>query len=445
MPTPTHASRALSRPQADDMRRPPPEGVSQLGSGPLLTQEDLERRLAVVLKIAQRAVVVLGQDGYRDETAREDSFGPDKPLAETAMLLYVARAVAGPASLDRQIDELLLQLGPLARADRTALAIALHPTICFQLAMPHILLTRLGVEDARFDRLLALSAESLAHRGREVLPHRALEGLWLRSLWSGVPPGPEFDLAAANSVMNFSLDLLWGSREDAYAYTHTFMYMTDFGHQLRPLPRARSQVLEESTGLLARSFLVEDFDLAAEVLMIWPLTAAAWTPAATFGLRVLAELEDRVGFLPAGNGTPEKFGRLEGSERTKYALAASYHTAYVMGMLCALSLRPGRAPPSKIVGPLAPATLVEELLGMIPAADTPWQLTFRKLDAGEQRALAPFLLDIALLASVRSHDFSGAAGLLGMAAKHGIADTLVCAQSAELLRRISTCANPSLG
>ena len=178
--------------------------------------------------------------------------------------------------------------------------------------------------------------------------------------------------------------------------------------------------------------------------MIWPLTAAPWTPAATFGLRVLAELEDRVGFLPAGNGTPERFSHLEGSERTKYALAASYHTAYVMGMLCALSLRSGSAPPNDIAGPLAPASLVEELLGMIPVADTPWQLTFRKLDAAEQRALAPFLLDVALLARVRSHDLSGAAGLLATAARNGVADTAVCAQTAELLGRAATCVDPSL-
>jgi hypothetical protein len=444
VPLPTHESRDLDRPQADAIRDRHREGASQPGSGLLLTREDLERRLALALRIAERTILVLGQGGYRDEGAREDSFGPDKPLAETAMLLHVARAVAGPAGLERQVDALICQLGSLARVDRTALAIAMHPTICFQLAMPHILLTRLGVEDARFDRLLALSAESLAHRGREVLPHRKLEGLWLKSLWSGVPPGREFDLAVENSVMNRSLDLLWGSRDDAYAHTHTFMYFTDFGHQLRPLPRARSQVLEESAGLLARSLLVEDFDLAAEVLMIWPLTAAPWSPAATFGLRVLAELEDRVGFLPAGNGIPEKFSHLEGRERTKYALAASYHTAYVMGMLCALLLRPGRAPPNEIAGPLAPAELIDELLNMIPVSDTPWQLTFRKLDAVERRAVAPFVLEMALLAKVRSHDLSGAANLLGTAVRHGVANTPVCAQTAELLQRIATCKYPDL-
>jgi len=133
----------------------------------MLTRDDLERRLSLALKIAKRAIGALGSDGYRDEAALEDSFGPDKPLAETAMFLYAARAVTGSARLDSQVDELLRDLALLARADRTAFAIALYPTICFQLGMPHILLTQLGLKDARFDCLLALSAEALAHLGLE--------------------------------------------------------------------------------------------------------------------------------------------------------------------------------------------------------------------------------------------------------------------------------------
>jgi hypothetical protein len=357
------------------------------------------------------------------------------------MLLHVAAAVTGHAQVKERVDELSLLLAPHARSHRTACAIALHPTICFQLAMPHILLSQLRLRDPRFDRLLALSAESQAHRGREIVPHRALEGMWLKSLWSETPPGTEFDAAALNSVLNHPVDLLWGTREDAYAHTHTLMYFLDFGYSLRPLPRPRSQILGESAGLLARSLLLEDYDLAAEVIMAWPLTSAPWTPAAIFGFRVLADFEDRVGFLPAGNGVPEKFNRLTGSERTKYALAATYHTAYVMGMLCALALRPGNAPPNEITGPLAPAELIDELLSMVPNADTPWQHTFRQLQPVERRTLGPFLLDMALLTRGRSHDFSGLGRLLGIAVRHGLANTPLCAHTAELLQRIASCAD----
>ena len=403
-------------------------------------QQDLLRRVASALNIARRTIETLGLEGYREAVPTEDSFGPDKPLAETAMLLYVVDTIDAPTRKELRHGELCLALAPLARSPCTALAIALHPTICFQLAMPHILLTRLGLEDPHFDRGLALSAESMASRGREFLPHRTLESCWLRSLWSATPPGPEFARAAAHSVLGHPLDLLWGSRDDAYAYTHTCMYFTDFGRHPRQLPRARAELVAESTGLLLRSLLMEDFDLAAEVLMTWPLLAADWTPAAAFGFRVLAELEDRAGYLPAGNGVPEKFHHLAGAERTRYALAAAYHTAYVMGMLCALAVGPGRCPPPAIAGPLAPASLIESLLGLLPVTDTPWQITFRSLQPMEQRALAPALLHLALQAKISRHDLSGTAGLLDIAAQHGMADTPVCAQAAQLLQRVAACA-----
>lgn len=397
------------------------------------------RRVRLAFEIATRAIAFLGEDGYRDDDDPEESFGPDKPFAETAMLLYVASAVAEHPPLRQSIDSVSQLLARHARADRTAYAVALHPTICFQLAMPHVLLKRLRLPDPRFDRVLALSAESSARGGREVVPHRALERMWIECVWRDEVPGRAFDAAASDSVLNHPLDLLWGNREDAYAHTHALMYFTDFGYSTRPLPRSRRDVLHESAALLARSFLLEDYDLAAEVLMAWPLTSAPWSPAAGFGFRVLAELEDAVGFLPAKNGTPEKYFRLAGGERTRYALAATYHTAYVMGMVCALALRPGNAPPTELTGSTVDAELVDELLESVPDDDTPWRRTFERLRPAEQRALGPFLLDMALVSRGRSHDLAAVGALLELAVRHDLANTPLCAQAAELLQRVSAC------
>jgi hypothetical protein len=404
-------------------------------------QEDLVRRVCLALGIAKRAIAFLGEAGYYDEREPEGSFGPDKPFAETAMLLHVASGVSHHPAVKESIDELSALLAPHARAHRMACAIALHPSICLQLAMPHVLLSRLGLPDARFDRVLAASVEASAYNGREVVPHRALERLWIKSVWTGVPPGPDADSVASSSVLNHPLDLLWGAREDAYAHTHTFMYFTDFGYSCPPLPRPREEILGESSAVLARSLFLEDYDLTAEVLMAWPLTGAPWSPTSTFGFRVLADLEDSIGFLPAKNGTPEKYDQLTGDERTRYALAAAYHTAYVMGMLCALALRPGSGPTSAMAGPLAPPEVVEELLSLIPDVDTPWRQTFRRLRADERQTLAPFLLDLALVGAVRHNDFAAMSTLLALALRHGLANTPLCAQSAELLRRMSICAD----
>jgi hypothetical protein len=396
--------------------------------------------VSLALDVAERALAILGADGYRDDDTPQDSFGPDKVAAETGMLLYAASAVRGHASIGERIERVARSLAPVARRNRVAIAIALNPSICLQLAMPHVLLSRVDSGDERFDAVLAASAGASAHLGQEVVPHRAMERAWINAVWARTPAGEDLDRAVGMSVLNHPLDLIWGSRDDAYAHTHGFMYLTDFGYADRPLPRSRDAVLAESSAVLARSLLLEDYDLTAEVLMAWPLTGAPWSPAALFGLRVLTELEDKVGILPAKNGVPEKFAELTGPERTRYAVAASYHTAFVMGILCALALRPGNAPPAQISGPSWPAGVVDELSAAVPLAATPWRETFRRLAADEQGRLAPFLLDIALLASARANDFAAVAGLLKLAVQNGLADAPVCAQAAELLQRVAVAA-----
>jgi len=404
-------------------------------------EADLVRRVRLGLEIATRAITIIGPDGFRDEDEPEGSFGPDKLAAESAMLLYVANAVRQHPDIATGIERVAGLLAPGVRSERTRIAIALNPAICLQLSMPHVLLSRIDDGDRQFDRLVELSAGAIARDGNEVVPHRTLERLWLESVRTGVAREDDIRRAASASVLSHPVDLIWGSREDAYAHTHALMYVTDFGYAARSLPRAPSDILRESEALLARALLLDDYDLAAELLMAWPLTSSPWSGASSFGMRVLAELEDEVGFLPAKNGTPEKFHQLSGTERTRYALAASYHTAYVWAMVCAMSLRPGLAPPARIPGPRADTHDIDELLGAIPRADTPWQRTFDGLGAAQQQRLGSFLLDMALLTNARKHDYAAVARLLGVAFERGLADGPLCAQAAELLQRVAASAD----
>jgi hypothetical protein len=94
------------------------------------------------------------------------------------------------------------------------------------------------------------------------------------------------------------------------------------------------------------------------------------------GFRVLASLEDKVGFLPAEPSASRRLLELAGEEETKYALASSYHTAFVMGMLCALSLKSGTASPYEIAGPPFSVTLIEGLQAFIPKTGAHWEQCF---------------------------------------------------------------------
>ena len=351
------------------------------------------------------------------------------------MLVHVAARVDDPQVRER-VAALAARIAGHARSDRTAVAVALYPTIAWQLAMPYILVRGLDAPDPRLDGLLELSTTASSAEGREVPPHRTLERRWLHAVWRGEAV-MDADQTVAASVLAHPVDLLLGARDDAYAFTHALMYLSGFGAWQPALPRPLEEVVAEASGLLARALVAEDYDLAAEVLMAWPLTGSDWSPAAGFGFRVLAEFEDEVGYLLAGNGIPGRYHHLSGPERTTYALAASYHTAYVWGILCALATRPGGAPPRRADGRLSDPAVIDALRALIPDADTPWQRSYARLDAAERSALGPFLVDAALLSAARRNDVVSLARALELAVANGLADSPGCAQAAELLHRLT--------
>lgn len=411
-------------------------GLQNVGLQDVGVRQNLLKRLGLALRIAERTIQFLGPDGFNGSDLPEGNFAAEKPLAETAMLLYVAGPQKSDAELHGAFDRLVQNLIPYARSRQMRWDILRYPSVCLQLATPHILLGALGRKDSTFDDLLAQSEMAGASRGHEVVPYRELEIIWLRSLWRNEHPGRECEETARRTALGSPIDLLNGTRDDAYAHTHAVMYYTDFGSWQKPLPRPKQEFLGESAAVLARALITEDYDLAAEALMAWPLTSSAWSPAAAFGFRVTASLEDKVGFLPAGRLASKQLHQLAGRDKTKHVLATSYHTAYVMGMLCALSLKPDMVSPFEIVGPQFAMTLIERLRALIPETGAHWEQVFRSLDPNEQAALGPFLLDVALIQSSRKGEAAQMTRLLQTAIENGMADSTLCAQSAELLSRI---------
>lgn len=397
---------------------------------------DLDARLCRALDIARTAIDHFAVDGYTDAESPEYSFGPEKVVAEAAMLAYAASACGERPGVAGRVDEIAQLLVPHARSQRVLIDIAMHPTLAFKLAVPHILLARLGYCDPCFDDFLRSCVSAQAGHGHDRPPSASVERSWISSLWSG-EEASRYELL--DSVLSWPIDVLGSSRDDAYAFTHLLFYCTDFGYRSRRLPRSRSIILGEAGSLLARYLDAEDYDLAGEILMAWPLTAAAWSPTAAFGFRVLASVEDQVGVLPCGNIDVGRLAQLEGAQSARYALGTAYHTAFVMGFLCAASLRPGRVPPRTIVGPEFEEHCLMRLLDHIDDDQGHWQSELSELGKREQLALTPFVLDIAIIQKNRKHDYEAIKNLLSLAREYGIADSALCTQAAELLERIARC------
>jgi hypothetical protein len=399
---------------------------------------DLARRLARVLDVAETVVRVL----LAEEAPPGDELQPEKVLSETALLLlFAARVDASHRQVHRRIRALAKQLVPHARSDRVLTGITLAPVLARECAAAHVCLSRLGYPDARFDDVLARSLSSGAARRRERVPYRQLELEWLGDIWdpvrNGRKRGPSTELAAATTA-GLGLDPLSPTRDDVYAFTHSLLYLTDFGLKQRRLPRPKTKLIADAEPALARSLDDDDFDVAAELVLAWPLLRARWTAAAAFGFSVLLRVEDEVGYLPSLSLSEKRYRELEGAERKRYVVAEAYHTVYVMGLLCAAALQAGTPPPEPPAARRATgfAEELDELL--VPREQPPqWERDLAELEPLQREALAPFLADVALQRAVDASAFERIREVLALCVERKARPSSAMTQAADLLVRVA--------
>jgi hypothetical protein len=402
-------------------------------------KNDLERRLCHALNFAELAVKRLAIRGYVDKNEPGHSVRAEKVISEAAFLLFVASTASPSMELRTRINSVAQVLIPHARSERMLLGACLEPALALDYAQAHICLKRLGYPDGDFDEVLRRSGLSQTQAGRERTPHRVLEQEWLRE-GTAQQKSKRISLIARKCVLNWPMDLLRGSRQDFYAFTHALMYISDFNVSKRRLPRCRSVILEEAEGALARCLDEEDYDLAGEILLAWPLTGRSWSAASVFGFRVLAHIEDQVGFLPASSTHIATLHRLHNDDRSDYFVATAYHTVFVMGLLCAVALQPKRTPPVALPTNDAALSCSDWLFALIDTdgKKTHWREEANRLDKLQRDALCGFLLNVAIRRRVNSRDFSGVRELLERAYRLGLANTPASSQAAEMLDRIAT-------
>ena len=246
------------------------------------SRADLVRRVVRALDFARDAI---GPARHEPRLA-EMGLPRERFVAENgapAVLRFPDRAARSP---DRD-----------ARSDEIRAAICLDPGQALDHAFAHILLGPIGYRDAAMEELLA---ESLTFEAApERLPHRLLEQCWLRGLShraTGVRQ--EIAIPIEGSILARPVDVPRVTRFDHYGFTHAVMYASDFG-AAPSLPDPAGTADANAVTALAFALETVDYDLAAEVLLTWPLLRLAWLPAAGIAFEWLARAEDKRGFLTA--------------------------------------------------------------------------------------------------------------------------------------------------
>lgn len=400
---------------------------------------DLIRRLCRALEIAEKSLERLAAKGYQDLVEPSNSLPPEKLISETALLLVAVSAALPVQPVAARADRLAHMLIPYARSERMRLGLCLRPALAWDYGLAHLCLQRLGYLDAEFDALFRRSLRSQARAGRERVPHRMLEVEWLRRMQPGAAAARPCPAAAQQSVLNHPMDLFGGTHEDMYAFTHAVMYTADFNIRPAAFPRSRRALLGEAEAALARALDSEDYDIGGELLLTWPLTGTTWGAGAAFGFRVLADVEDQVGFLPAAATRLDRLNALQGEARGEYLTATAYHTAYVMGLLCAAALAHGREPPRHLPLQDAVPGSAEAILPFLDDGSRRrhWQEALDRLSLTERDAVSGLLLAVALHRRVAAYDFATVARLLQLAISLELADAPAVSQAAELLDRLA--------
>jgi hypothetical protein len=171
--------------------------------------------------------------------------------------------------------------------------------------------------------------------------------------------------------------------------------------------------------MLARCLEREDYALAAEVLLAWPLTGESWSAAAAFGFRVVMGARD------AGLGR---------------SFQAEIDAAYAAGMLCAACLAPGRRPPVRVVSASAGrAGSFAAVLARMDGVDARWMVELDRMEAAEQEALAEFVLGIGLQRGFQRWEFGAMERLLSVAKGLRLGSSPVAVQAGEMMGRVASC------
>jgi hypothetical protein len=271
----------------------------------------------------------------------------DKAAVETALLgLVLSRGPCSPTLGPGQSHALAQAVGSSVDLPRLALIAARHPQTVPSLGVLVAFLEQEHVEPGTLATVVRRAFTDGRAAGTERLPYRQMESAWVAAMLVGndAPEGilePLDGRKFAGSILFNRPDPMYVSAIDLYAWTHSVMFMTDFGS--RPAgPTVGTRMTGEFLDAACVWQLANDnLDVVGELLMGAAYLGLPWSSHRQLASEVLGRTWAEFGFLPSPSFNRTEFQNLIGPEKTAYAYLHTYHTTYVGALALQAAQRPG--------------------------------------------------------------------------------------------------------
>jgi hypothetical protein len=260
----------------------------------------------------------------------------DKIAAEALLLAYLASRVP---TQDQRLRQSIEALGDRAQGfiatPRNEALLRRFPQTAATIGVGYVLLSRMGRGKRSVEDLLKRAVQDGFLTLTERSIFRMMDARWTYALLEpGLVP-PVEDLAPL-STFGSSPHPIYTMNEDNYALTHAVFYLTDFGNG-EPGKMSLQSAFPVLDPFMAWTAVHTDFDLLGEFLMAAVALGQTGTPAFRFGWDLFFKAWDK-GDLVGPEFSAARLSELSGQEAEAYAFSENYHTQFVAGILCAVSL-----------------------------------------------------------------------------------------------------------
>lgn len=392
--------------------------------------ELLHENVRSALRMARLVLDEVLAPRFADEDPDEYRKLVGKAGGELAMLLRLANRALPCEEDAAQISALARDLAPHARSHDVHRSVIFRPSRASMYCLAHFCLDELGFPDTNLDHVARLSLQSSVSAANERVPYRILDAAWTRHLAFG-----DTELghpAILLSPLGTGVDLLEATTSDAYAFTHSLPYSTDFGRVSLPENIDRHNLLGIAEALAVKALDEDDLDLLAEVLMAPAILKLNWTPTLSFAWEVLERVWKEFGFVP-GPGLPASASNETRTQTVRRVLGTIYHTTFAAGLCCATLIACGAVPPEVELGPPGD-------LEVPPGKGKAWKINWNASTREVQENLSFLSLAFSLRRALEDVDLIRVRQILGSAAEIGLIEHPLFTQSLEFLERATASA-----